>query len=247
MTRIRIIVFLLCCIFYACSENESTIPQDTSLASLVSANTTKIDNVIACASSSGIDESTIIAYVYPRPGATDISYYETSGINLDKNEYQNYKRIAIPPSDFFNGYLKKFERTTDSEKWVIITFFEDGVLHLSNPIRLKHRTKPTTFTSDVSIDMTTAMMPVFGWTDGVDDDTVIYFQVISDMSNELLSGTYTTQQQFQYYKLDNVVLNITRETPPQLNITDTYNFTLMGVSEDNWVNLFIERSFMLTP
>ena len=48
---------------------------------------------------------------------------------------------------------------------------------------------------------------------------------------------------FQYYKLDNVVLNVTRETPPALQLGMNYGFTLMGVSEDNWVNLVIEKNF----
>jgi len=59
-----------------------------------------------------------------------------------------------------------------------------------------------------------------------------------------LSGTYTFEQHFSYYVLDNVVLNITEETPPVLETATPYNFTLMGVSEDNWVNLFIQKSFI---
>ena len=34
-------------------------------------------------------------------------------------------------------------------------------------------------------------------------------------------------------------------SPPQLNPNDSYAITLMGVSEDNWVNLFIEKKFTL--
>jgi len=41
--------------------------------------------------------------------------------------------------------------------------------------------------------------------------------VITDETNELLSGTYTFETQFQYYLLDNVVLNITEETPQTLS------------------------------
>jgi len=159
--------------------------RSVSLAAQVRINAVEIDNVIACASSSNTDQNTIVAYVYPRSGATDIRYYETSGIDVDKSDYQEYRRIDIEPSDIFNGYLKKFTRFTTQEKWVIITFFENDTLHISNPIRLKHQSKPT----------------------------------------------------------DNVVLNITRETPPQLDPEQSYQFTLMGVSEDNWVNLLVQKEF----
>jgi hypothetical protein len=75
----------------------------------------------------------------------------------------------------------------------------------------------------------------------------IYFQVVSDDSDDLLSGTYTFETQFKYYDLDNVVLNVTRETPPDLIPDQTYGFTLMGVSENNWVNTFAQISFTVSP
>ncbi|WP_109302462.1 hypothetical protein [Aquimarina sp. AU474] len=245
MSKTNYIVFFFVAwgIFSCGTDNENNVQLDTSLAFLVNANTIEIDNVIACASGSENDENAIIAYVYPRPGSTNIRYYETSSIDDDKNNYQNYTQVDLTPTDFFNGYLKKMERTNTDEKWVIITFFENDKLHLSNPIRLKHRTKPTEFLNEVMIDDMTSGMPIFSWEDGIVAENKIYFQVVSDINDELLSGTYTFEKQFQYYKLDNVVLNITQEIPPQLTLMDMYNFTLMGVSEDNWVNLFIEKSF----
>ncbi|MBW1295423.1 hypothetical protein [Aquimarina litoralis] len=243
MSKVNYIVCVLCCILCGCNSDENTIELNSSLSELVDSNEIEIDNVIACASGSASDDDVIIAYVYPRPGATDIRYYETSGIDVDKNDYNSYQRILIESTDFFNGYLRKFTRNVDEEKWVIITFFEEGKLHLSNPIRLKHKTSPTEFTDQVNIDFTTANMPVFTWQDGMFDDNAIYFQVVSDIDNELLSGTYTFEKQFQYYKTENVVLNITMGIPPQLDTMSSYNFTLMGVSEDNWVNLLIQKEF----
>jgi len=238
-----IVLFVMCSMLYACGSDENTIALDTSLAVLVQANEIEIDNVIACASGSETDQNTIIAYLYPRPGASDIRYYETSQIDVNKNAYENYQRIDITPSNIFNGYLQKFTRTITQEKWVIITFFEDGKLHLSNPIRLKHRTKPTEFTENVGINTDAETMPVFTWEDGIFEDNKIYFQVISNSNGDLLSGTYTFEKQFQYYKTDNVVLNITQGIPPQLTPMNSYNITLMGVSEDNWVNILIDKEF----
>lgn len=238
-----IVIFFLGLLSCNMDDEPGTVILQDSLATLVSNNTVEIDNVISCASGVVDQENTIIAYFYPRPGSSDFRYYETSTIEDDKNDYQNYRRVAIEPSDLFNGYLKKFTRTIPEEKWVIITFFEEEKLHLSNPIHLKHITKPTEYTDTVFIDESMPENPIFSWQDGTLMDSAIYFQVISDVTNNLLSGTYTTEKTFQYYNISNVVLNITRETPPQLIPANSYDFTLMGVSEDNWVNLLIQKNF----
>lgn len=229
------------------SDNETIVEQDDddgSLATLVAQNTIEIDNVIACASGSE-NPNEIIAYVYPRPGASDIRYFETETVTVDKNDYQNYTQVLLPEGDFFNGYLKTFTQQTAVEKWVIISFRESGILHLSNPIRLKHQTQNTHFTDIVSIDQSQAGMPLFNWEPLVQPQDAIYFQVVSDASNELLSGTYTFEPQFRYYQLGNVVLNITEETPPELISQTPYGFTVMGVSEDNWVNTLLQAAFVL--
>ncbi len=239
--------FFVAFLLVSCGEDDTTVQEITSeittLADLVAQNDIEIDNVIACASGSQ-NANEIIAYVYPRPDATDLRYFETASATVDKNDYTEYQEIDIPVQDFFNGYLKTFKRQTIEEKWVIISFRESGILHLSNPIRLKHQTANTSFTDQVIVDQTEPGMPLFTWDDFSSEENAIYFQVVSDQTNELLSGTYTFEEQFQYYELDNVVLNITLETPPELISQTNYGFTLMGVSEDNWVNVLAQRSFI---
>ncbi|MEP0262499.1 hypothetical protein [Dokdonia sp.] len=244
MKRINLLfgfLFLL----VACGSDDTVIEQNDTLAALVAQQTIEIDNVIACASGS-VNPNEIIAYVYPRPGATDLRYFETENASVDKNDYQNYVQIDLPEENFFNGYLKTFTRQTSQEKWVIISFRESGILHLSNPIRLRHQSQNTNFSMDVAIDQSQIGTPLFKWETIVQPLDAIYFQVVSDVSNELLSGTYTFEPQFRYYELDNVVLNITQETPPDLIDGDTYGFTLMGVSEDNWVNTLLQVNFEST-
>lgn len=247
MGRIRINALLACLfLFVACSSDDVIRDQvDDTLATLIAQNTVEIDNVIACASGS-VNPNEIIAYVYPRPGATDIRYFETENVNVAKNEYQNYTEIDLPEEDFFNGYLKTFTRQTSEEKWVIISFRESGIVHLSNPIRLKHQSQNTHFTTQVAIDQSQDGMPLFDWNPLVQPQDAIYFQVVSDASNELLSGTYTFDSRFRYYQLDNVVLNITEEIPPELVTNTNYGFTVMGVSEDNWVNTLLQTEFVTT-
>ena len=243
MKSIKYVFIILLCV--ACNQDDGANDIDTldnTLANLVAQNDVQIDNVIACAAGSE-NPNEIIAYVYPRPGATDLRYFETPNAQVDKNDFDLYTEINLPAQDFFNGYLRTFTRQTEEEKWVIISFRESDTLHISNPIRLKHQTQNTVFTDAIAVSQEQAGEPVFIWDNLSNPDNAIYFQVVSDATDELLSGTYTFEEQFQFYNLSNVVLNITEETPPSLIAQDEYYFTLMGVSEDNWVNAFGRRIF----
>ncbi|MFK7814075.1 MAG: hypothetical protein AB8B59_16375 [Maribacter sp.] len=227
----------------SCSTDAENILAAT-LDSTLASKEVVIDNVIACAASNADDEL-ISVFFYPRPNTTNFRYFETVDASVDKNDFENYIPVDFPISDVFNGFMKKFDVSAVNEKWVIVAFDESGKTHLSNPIRLKQSTKPTEYISqNVSVDASTNM-PNFMWQEGRYNDTKIYFHVISDAANNLLSGTYTFERNFQYYNLDNVVLNVTRETPPTLKSESAYNFTLLGVSEDNWVNLFSEVPFQV--
>lgn len=202
-----------------------------------------LDNVIACAASNQNDGGTSV-FLYPREGGTNIRYFESRSPDADKNDFSAYDEFDVSPQDIFNGYLKRIETRVDEGIWIIVSFEEDGKTHLSNPIRIKKDSKPTEYLPEnVSVENMGTTMPTFTWTDGKYDDSVIYFQVVSDENSDLFSGTYTFKRTFEYYDTSNVVLNITREIPPLLEFSTDYNFTLMGVSEDNWVNLFVELSF----
>ena len=202
------------------------------------------DNVIACAASNENDNF-ISVFLYPRDGATNIQYFETETAEVDKNDFKNYQPRQLSLKDVFNGFLMKFEVSEATEKWVIVSFDEDGKRHLSNPIRLKQNTKPTEYLpQNITVD-SSSTMPNFTWQDGAYDDTKIYFQVLTDVENNFVSGTYTFEQNFQYYILNNVVLNITKGNPAALQSGGTYGFSLLGVSEDNWVNQFSQVQFSL--
>lgn len=203
------------------------------------------DEVIACAASSKTDTNTSYIFYYPIPKATNIRYFETDRIDVDKNNFNLYKEVVLPKENVFNGYLERFVRESNNEVWCIVTYNSEGKFHKSNPIRLKNQSKPTEWSEKVMIDLAQSKSPKFSWNDGVLKENVIYFQVITDADENLLSGTYTFEKMFQYYNLSNVVLNITRQTPPQLISGNDYGFTMMGVSEDNWVNLVEQKRFMI--
>lgn len=237
-------IFLCFLFVVSCSSDKEEPILNTTLSSELDGREAVLGNVIACAASNE-DPSVVSIFLYPRENVSNISFYETTSVEVDENNFSQYTKGDSELIDVFNGYLLKYEVSSTHEKWVIVSFEEDGKIHLSNPIRLKQNSKPTEYLpQNVGID-NMENMPIFSWEDGAFDDTVIYFQVISDENGELLSGTYTIEQMFQYYKLENVVLNITLETPPLLESGQPYNFSLLAVSEDNWVNLFVETEFIL--
>jgi hypothetical protein len=233
---------IVICSFLGCSTDG--INNEDTLESLLGEREIVLDNVIACAASNEND-NLVSVFLYPRNGAVNIQYFETENNLVDKNDFNKYSFVDYSLFDIFNGYLKKFEVDAQAEKWVIVAFEEDGKTHLSNPIHLKHKSKPTEYLpQNISVD-TSLNMPVFSWDDGLYDDSKIYFQIVSNAQDNLLSGTYTFERIFTYYELGNVVLNITKDTPPSLMNNTSYSFTLMSVSEDNWVNQFSVVDFEL--
>ena len=216
------------------SEDSPSIEDVTLAANLVNKEFV-IDNVIACAASNENPSLTSV-FLYPRDGVTNIDYYYTNSLDVDKNDYTAYVRGDADLINVFNGFLLKYEIAPIQEQWVIVVFEENGIINLSNPIRIKHLSKPTEYLPEnVAINATTTM-PIFDWEDGSFDDSVIYFQAVLTENND---------KSFQFYNLDNVVLNITEEQPPSLEEGLNYGFTLLAVSEDNWVNLFAERTFKI--
>ena len=140
----------------------------------------------------------VSVFLYPRPGVRNIQYFEAISPDLDKNDLDGYVPVLLNLMNVFNGYLKKFEVELVEEKWVIISFEEDNKIHLSNPIRIKNMTKPTEYiTENVAVEART-VTPLFTWEDGIYDDTNIYFQVITNATNDFISGTYTFEKALDF-------------------------------------------------
>jgi len=242
MKLLKIILVIL--VVASCSKSDDDmVPINiNNLEGYTSNRTLENGAVIACAASEQ-DTNAILVFFYPEAGATNIQVFETENSSVDSNDYSNYNKINIESEPFFNGYLGKYTVLRDQETWLIVTFELDGEVKISNPIRSKQISKTTVWNAAVTINPTA--MPTFNWEANAVGDNAIYFQVVSNTENDLLSGTYTTENQFQYYNLSNVVLNVTTESPPELLSNEAYNFTLMDVSLDNWVNLVSQKAFIV--
>lgn len=237
-----IAVFTVFFLFSCSEDSDITVPRNLQ-EYLETTSDTDFGEVIACAAS--VSSSLTYVFYYPEEGASDIRYYEADSLNVDETDFTNYKRQNLDITDVFGGKLQRFSRSSSEDNWCLVTYKLDGQLHKSNVIRLKNASNPTGWTDVVDIDFKSTLEPNFTWSDFGITDNAIYFQVISENEEDtFISGTYTENQFFQYYDTSNVVLNINLEEPATLVEDTEYLFTMMGVSEDNWVNLVIQETFI---
>ncbi|WP_396603053.1 hypothetical protein [Algibacter sp. R77976] len=241
MKKINYIIICVLVLLSCSTDNDDEVLQ--TLATYTQTQDFEMGAVIACAAS---DKETgeILAFYYPEAGATNIRFYETNSTEVDESDFSNYTPKVLNNEPVFNGHLGRFIQEASNEKWIIITFELDDEIKISNPIRTRQISKPTVWNDNVTINQPQSGMPHFMWEDNPEGDNAIYFQVVTDENNNLLSGTYTYENQFQYYNINNVVLNVTTQVPPDLLVNENYFFTLMDVSLDNWVNWVIQKSFV---
>lgn len=245
MTKNLFFILVISLVFCSCKKD----PDLGILSNLTSKHPISTQWLIACAGGNekGIFHesapTTSIMY-YPVSGAENVQYFESNSMDIDPLNYDLYHKVVLPRAPIFNGYLERFISKSTSPKWCIITYLVDDSLRISDPIAIKTSYKPTEINNSLVIVDEIKNHPEFEWNDGLYDDNVIYFQSIIDESDHLISGTYTTDKNFAFYDLSNVVLNITSpHTIPVLLPDKTYRFVLMGVSDDNWVNLLIDQPF----
>jgi hypothetical protein len=207
-------------------------------------------NLIACAggnSSSfmGDANNPISVFFYVEEGAENFQYFETNSINVDENDFNNYFPKDYEMTVLFKGIMRKFNHpSVDSERWGIVTYEKDGAVHLCDPIRIKAAVAPTEDISPIVTIIESGVNTEFDWMFENEPNNEIYFSIVSDQDDNLLSGVYTYEKNWTFYNLSNVVLNVTPGTvAPSLMPDSDYNYTMMGVSGDNWIHTIALRSF----
>ncbi|WKN46201.1 hypothetical protein [Tunicatimonas pelagia] len=249
--RTKILVLsLLALTFLGCEQQEVATLDESILADYIQLNRA-LDrtDLIACAGGRpegllGDTASYISVFFYPIEGAYDFRYFESEQVD-DILNFSHYRAKELPDSPILNGYLRQFENPIfEGNRVGIVTYKTPGKLHVCNPIRLKFNTTPTEVNEALLTIEEQGVNPTFSWADGQIPDNAIYFQIVSDLEDNLISGTYTFERNFTFYDLENVVLNITDPNAmPALTPNQNYRFTMMGVSEDNWINLWLEQEF----
>jgi len=249
----RIVCLLLPVILLiACGEDD---PQILQLDQYISDNSdwATSDQIIACAAggeafATANPNAPVSIFFYPQGLAYDFKYFETDRVGVNENDLSNFVQKDLGLSNVFNGYLRKFNRDdVDTERWCIVTYRLHDTLWRCKPILLKPITAPTLIANEaVEVQQSDSLTPYFSWEDENAELNAIYFQVVSDKDGNLITGTYTFDQDFQFYLPEEFAPNITDENlNPELRSEEVYNFTLMGVGTDNWVNLLSERTFEL--
>ena len=244
---IRIILFSGILGLFSCNKTPTrTLAYDLEQDGLV----TSSEYIIACAAGMpqgfmGEEDFPVSMFFYPVAGANNFKYYETLNDNINPYNYSLYLPLEVTEEYVFNGYLRRFPIIENkNDRWGIVTYEVNGQVRICDPVHIKVNTQPTLWNPNSITVTTNGIQPMFNWIENPAHYNKIHFQVVADSSNNLISGTYTYDNSWQFYDLSNVVLNITDTSPlPVLNHATSYNFTLMSVTEDNWVNLFGQKSF----
>ncbi len=252
MQKYTFLLSLFLVIISACNK-DADVPED-SLQAYIDSNEewTTFNELIACAAGGQVGflddaEAPLSMFFYPKPYSTNFKYYETASINDDPLDLSAFIEKEVPQEPLFNGFMKRFFLPQPSQDvWARVSYLSNDTLWYCKAVRIQYNEKPSVYNPALcTIDQTNPLEPIFSWTDGSTTDNIIYYQVISDERGDALSATYTTDSYFQFYNTDNVVLNVTRPGPVlPLEPNKEYGFVLMGVSEDNWVNLIVTKSFM---
>jgi len=244
-----LIVFCWVC-HSSCKKDETPI----SLQQYISDNSTftPFNELIACAAGGQSDfledeNAPLNMFFYPLPNATNFKYYETQNASDNPNDLSLFFEKEIDDLPVFNGFLRRYPLPPPvQDVWGRVSFVANDTLWYCKPVQYKTLTKPSQYAPELcEVNLNEPLHPNFSWQDGTADDNIIYFQIVSDEDGNAISGTYTTDRFFQFYELGNVVLNVTPpNTTPVLELGKTYDFTLMGVSSDNWVNLIMDKKFI---
>ncbi len=238
---IRFTIFFFILFLLGCQKQDEIM--DNRLSDYLDQSGLVLSNsLIACAASfplANVKENlTNSIFFLPIKGARDFKYFETRNIDENPDDLKNYFEIELDHEPVFN-FLKKFNRPqVQDEVWCKVTYIVNDSLHICNAIRIKEPIKPSEINPGLIVSESLGKGSVkFSWVDGIYLENAIYFQVVSDDSGNLITGTYTYDQTFTFFDPSNIVLNINpSDHIPKLDPGD-YQFTLMAVSIDNWVNL----------
>lgn len=202
-------------------------------------------NMFAFAATANNNKEVTYIYYQPADGVFDFRYYETENTSVDQTDFSNYRRKNISSTAVFDGAFRRFTHNSSKEVWCLITYTSEDKIYISKPIRTKNLFRQTEWLTEVTIEYPETLKPKFTWQDGVYAENDIYLQIISLDDDTVLSATITKEKQFQYYNDTNVLDEIHTVTPPSMAIDQENKFFLFGISKDYWVNLILQKTFIV--
>ena len=152
--------------------------------------------------------------------------------------------MEIQPSLMIDSKIKKYNHTFLRDEWIIMTYIIEDKIKVSSPIRVNNLFQRTEYLEDISIDQNESGTANFDWTIQSYDTNAFFFEIMKNNSSDVLSLTFTNESNFQYFNLENVTLNLSETSPPQLELGSDYEFTVLDIGLDNWINSIYQQSFV---
>lgn len=240
--RVRFVfVLILSFLFNSCS---SELEQPTTLLTQVITFYDGLEKAQASAFAASADGIVNTSYIYilPVEGATNYQYFQTSSFQKVSTNLDNYNERKLEMEDVFGGRLKRFVRNERQDVSCIITFQANGVFYQSLPIEIKNQRFQTSYTNFVNLDQSQNLMPKFSWPE--QPFNLFYLQAVTDTDSNLLSGTITNTNEFQYGSSENVIQTINSDVPPALVTGENYGFSMLAIDTDFWANYVIQSAFI---
>jgi len=205
---------------------------------------------LAFAANNKTNTSATDIYCYLETDADFIYYFETSSIDVDPTDFTQYKLTHLQRVRVFGentkplstGFVKHMQPTSQ-EAWCIVGYEADNKLYISSKIRLKQQSQPTVFSDALNIDNSNVALPIISWEKGAFDNTTAYLELVTDNNIELISATITEDLFYKYNDDSNVIKTISPVTAPIIS-ANTYSFSVLGIGNDNWVNLWIDKNYV---
>lgn len=246
------LLFLISILALACNDGDDPQVQNFQEYLDEQVGLTQHNELIACAAGGQVGfledaEKPLNMFLKPHwKGIKELKYFVSSSADIDSSDFSQYKEQSEQAIDVAGGFLKRFplEKPTD-DFWAIVSYIAEDTLWHCKPVKYKMNSKPSEFLDpNIQVDQSSKLEPSFSWAEGSIDENIIFFQLLTEKGGETICGTYTTDTNFKFYDLSNVVLNVTHpDMMPSLEENKEYELVLMGVSNDNWVNLISKVEF----
>lgn len=189
----------------------------------------------------GNTEFPIAVYFLKVVGSNDIQIFES--FYADSSNYGRYSRKFQSSESVFNGKMGKFLLTsTNTSKWIIVTYKTTTNLYISTPIRISSFDHPTVDISDSLTITESGITPHFNWTNDDITGCSKYFSAISDGTNNLISAIYTSEKNWTFFDASSVILDFS-PTAPSLSPNMTYTYTHFGIDSHLWARSIGARNF----